>query len=83
MEKQKEKIGNKFIDFYDDFIEEHKLIRASSIISLRQCSQTLSSFTTCDDSMCGSETGHKKSKINLKQLLIIDISEINQKVKIR
>jgi hypothetical protein len=33
--------------------------------------------------MCGSETGHKKSKINLKQLLIIDISEINQKVKIR
>ena len=83
IEKQKEKIGNKFIDFYDDFIEEHKLIRASSIISLRQCSQTLSSFTTCDDSMCGSETGHKKSKINLKQLLIIDISEINQKVKIR
>ena len=77
IKKLKEKIGDKIVDFLDDFIEENKLKRASSMISLRRCSQTLSSFTTCDDSMCGGETGHKKSKINLNQLLIIDNSEIN------
>ena len=81
IKKLKEKIGDKIVDFLDDFIEENKLKRASSMISLRRCSQTLSSFTTCDDSMCGGETGHKKSKINLNQLLIIDNSEINQKSK--
>ena len=78
--KLKGKIENKIQDFLDDFIEENKLKRANSMMSLRQ-SKTLSSFTTCDDSLYGDETGHRKTKINLTQLLIIDNSELNLKKK--
>ena len=76
----KGKIETKIINFLDDFIEENKLKRANSMLSLRT-SKTLSSFTTCDDSIFGGDTGHKKAKINLNQLLIIDNSELNQKIK--
>ena len=76
----KGKIQTKIINFLDDFIEENKLKRANSMLSLRT-SKTLSSFTTCDDSIYGGDTGHKKAKINLNQLLIIDNSELNQKIK--
>ena len=78
--KLKGKIESKIQNFLDDFIEENKLKRANSMMSLRQ-SKTLSSFTTCDDSLYGDEIVHRKTKINLNQLLIIDNSELNQKKK--
>ena len=43
---------------------------ANSMLSLRT-TKTLSSFTTCDDSICGGDTGHKKAKINLNQFELI------------
>ena len=70
---------NKISSFLENFIEENKIKRSNSMMSLRQ-SKTFSSFTTCDSSVCGDEKKDKKQKINLN-LLFIDNSEINQKTK--
>ena len=78
----KDKIQNKIVTFLDDFIEENKIKRSNSMMSLRNC-KTISSFTTCDDSICYDDNNKKegKIKINLNQLLIIDNSEIYQRKK--
>ena len=70
---------SKISSFLENFIEENKIKRSNSMMSLRQ-SKTFSSFTTCDSSICGDEIKDKKQKINLN-LLFIDNSEINQKNK--
>ena len=74
--KNKDKISNFLIDFINtnDFNKK----RASSMMSLRN-SKTISSFTTCDDSICLEEK-KGKYKINLS-LLIIDNSELYQQSK--
>ena len=73
--KNMEKISS----FLLDFIQENELNkkRANSMMSLRQ-SKTISSFTTCDDSICLEDKKDGKYRINLN-LLIIDNSEINVK----
>jgi hypothetical protein len=78
----KDKIQNKIVTFLDDFIEENKIKRSNSMMSLRNC-KTISSFTTCDDSICYDDNNKKegKIKINVNQLLIIDNSEIYQRKK--
>ena len=76
----KDKIQNKIVTFLDDFIEENKIKRSNSMMSLRNC-KTISSFTTCDDSICYDDNTKKEGKINLNQLLIIDNSEIYQRKK--
>ena len=53
--------------FLNNFIEENKLKRANSMMSLRH-SKTISSFTTCDDSICLDEIKDKKISINLYRL---------------
>ena len=70
---------DKIISFLEEFIEENKIKRSNSMMSLRQ-SKTFSSFTTCDSSICGDEKKDKKQKTNLN-LLFLDNSEINQKNK--
>ena len=73
--KNREKINS----FLLDFIQENELNkkRANSMMSLRH-SKTISSFTTCDDSICLDDKKDGKYRINLN-LLIIDNSEINVK----
>ena len=73
--KNMEKINS----FLLDFIQENELNkkRANSMMSLRH-SKTISSFTTCDDSICLDDKKDGKYRINLN-LLIIDNSEINVK----
>ena len=55
---------DKIISFLEEFIEENKIKRSNSMMSLRQ-SKTFSSFTTCDSSICGDEKKDKKQKTNL------------------
>ena len=66
----------------DDFLEENKLKRANSMKSLRQ-SKTISSFTTCDDSICLEDTKEGKLIINLNNIMVNngDINQVNQKTK--
>ena len=68
--------------FLQDFINEKDLNkkRASSMMSLRQ-SKTLSSFTTCDDSICIEEIKDGIKKINLNNLMIENNNEINPQNK--
>ena len=72
--------------FLQDFINEKDLNkkRASSMMSLRQ-SKTLSSFTTCDDSICIEEIKEYKSKLppkqNKKKEIIFEIKEQNRKIE--
>ena len=76
------KIKGKISAFLDDFLEENKLKRANSMKSLRQ-SKTISSFTTCDDSICLEDTKEGKLIINLNNIMVNngDINQANQKTK--
>ena len=79
IKKMRMKIKSNISKFLDDFIEENKIKRANSMMSLRS-SKTISSITTCDDSICLDDTNVRKNKIN-KKSLIIDNDEKNNKTK--
>ena len=68
--------------FLNNFIEENKLKRANSMMSLRH-SKTISSFTTCDDSICIEETKDHNIKINISQLMMdnFDLNPQNKRTK--
>jgi len=73
------KIKKNISKFLDDFIEENKIKRANSMMSLRS-SKTISSVTTCDDSICLDDTNVGKYKINLNNLMLGN-DEKNNKTK--
>ena len=75
--KNEENISSFLLEFIKD--KELNKKRANSMMSLRH-SKTISSFTTCDDSICLDEIREGKYGINLN-LLMIDNSEINNKKK--
>ena len=66
IKKMRMKIKSNISKFLDDFIEENKIKRANSMMSLRS-SKTISSITTCDDSICLDDTNVRKNKINRKK----------------
>ena len=79
IKKMRMKIKKNISKFLDDFIEENKIKRANSMMSLRS-SKTISSVTTCDDSICLDDTNVGKYKINLNTL-IVGNDEKNNKTK--
>ena len=79
IKKMRTKIKSNISKFLDDFIEENKIKRANSMMSLRS-SKTISSVTTCDDSICLDDTNVGKYKINLNTL-IVGNAEKNNKTK--
>ena len=79
IKKMRMKIKKNISKFLDDFIEENKIKRANSMMSLRS-SKTISSVTTCDDSICLDDTNVGKYKINLNTLMIGN-DEKNNKTK--
>ena len=79
IKKMRMKIKKNISKFLDDFIEENKIKRANSMMSLRS-SKTISSVTTCDDSICLDDTNVGKYKINLNNLMIGN-DEKNNKTK--
>ena len=79
IKKMRMKIKKNISKFLDDFIEENKIKRANSMMSLRS-SKTISSVTTCDDSICLDDTNAGKYKINLNTL-IVGNDEKNNKTK--
>ena len=79
IKKMRMKIKKNISKFLDDFIEENKIKRANSMMSLRS-SKTISSVTTCDDSICLDDTNVGKYKINLNTL-IAGNDEKNNKTK--
>ncbi len=79
IKKMRMKIKKNISKFLDDFIEENKIKRANSMMSLRS-SKTISSVTTCDDSICLDDTNVGKYKINLNNLMLGN-EEKNNKTK--
>ena len=79
IKKMRMKIKKNISKFLDDFIEENKIKRANSMMSLRS-SKTISSVTTCDDSICLDDTNVGKYKINLNNLMLGN-DEKNNKTK--
>ena len=75
IKKLRMKIKSNISRFLEEFIEENKLKRANSMMSLRS-SKTISSETTCDDSIYFDDTNIGRHQINKKNL-IIDNNETN------
>ena len=75
------KIKSKISAFLEEFLEENKLKRANSMMSLRQ-SKTISSFSTCTDSICLDDTdGKYKINLNLLKVGNDEKNEAHKKAK--
>lgn len=79
IKKLRTKIKSQISAFLDEFNETKNIKRANSMLSLHR-SKTISSLTTCDDSVCFDDIREGKHKINLNRLKV-DNNDIYQTLK--